>query len=388
MSMRAKRITKAMVLMLLLITSLVFSSKSVQAAEDVLFDNVAGEAAEQIIPHKVTTGDEDDLSKMSEYMIHIPSETRELIVPIVIDYKGVLNFKHGNEHEINTGYTLAFYSDAACTTEVKSMNYKGTANFEKAGTYYIKISIPNYTTISGEYYKILFQCNLTDGRNKTLKNKQWLYSSVLDTSIPMYYKVDISKTGIISLDIAGKYGSYVSLCNSEKKEISSQAYVFSDTSSNYSKVVFAVKKGTYYVKVKASNDAFRIRSTFTAVADASGASKKNAKTIKVGETKKGIVLSEDKTSKNDWFKFTLSKATKIDIELKGNCSSGKIRFELTSTGLSGSITSYITTTDYSKTLEAQTWTTKTIPKGTYYIRLYKDSKETSGNYSVKVKVRK
>lgn len=140
--------------------------------------------------------------------------------------------------------------------------------------------------------------------------------------------------------------------------------------------------------MKTSNDAYRIKSTFTAVSDASGASKKNAKTIKVGETKKGIVLSEDKTSKNDWFKFTLKKSTKIDIDLKGNCSSGKLRFELTSNGIRGTVTDYISSSDYSRNIPLQTWTSKTIPKGTYYIRLYKDSKTTSGNYSVKVKVRK
>lgn len=223
--MSMKKITKAMIFMIVMVASLALNGKLVQAAGD--FDYVdSNEDAESIVPHKVTVGDEDDLSKSSNYIIHVPGVTREITIPVIIDHKGILIFKHGDENESTSGYTLKFYSDIACTNEISS--YGGKVKFKEAGTYYLKVTLPSYTTITEESFKVIFQCKLLDGRGKSLKNKQWLFTAVLDTGAPVY----------------------------------------------------------------------------------------------------------------------------------------------------------------SRNISLQTWTSKTIPKGTYYIRLYKDSKTTSGNYSVKVKVRK
>gem|GEM_PF-4079542 len=61
--------------------------------------------------------------------------------------------------------------------------------------------------------------------------------------------------------------------------------------------------------------------------------------------------------------------------------------ELTSANIGGSVDVNISGTDYKRTTSLETFTSATLPKGTYYIRVYKGDKKASGNYSIKVSKR-
>lgn len=68
-----------------------------------------------------------------------------------------------------------------------------------------------------------------------------------------------------------------------------------------------------------------------------------------------------------------------------------MKYELAGSAISGTVTgtlySYYGETDR-KEIPLQTWTTETIPKGTYYIKIEKENKTTNGNYSIKIVNRK
>ncbi len=376
----SNKIFKTALFMAFMITVFALNKDYAKAAAGEVVDYTTKQTVTEMTPYQITTGDEADLSKYGAYDIFVPTTTGELVVPIRIPSKGLLYSLYGDSNNSTSTFYVDFYSDAACTSEVSYSSYTGFAEFPKEGIYYIKFKTYSSIPVTGDSAYIGFDCQFFDGSNTELKNKTWQCSGLIDSTTPIYYKVEVNKTGFIKVDFLSEYSTYVTLCSSSKKEISDECYI----SSSKPDAAFAVKKGTYYLKVKSNSDLIRVRSSATAVTDASGSSKSKAKALKIGSAKKGLLLPGDKTSKNDWFKFTLTKSTKLNLIVSGNVSSGKIRYELTSANIGGSITGYLYQTDDSDTTSLKTWTTESLPRGTYYIRVYKDDSKTSGNYSIKV----
>ncbi|BCN32342.1 hypothetical protein [Anaeromicropila herbilytica] len=136
---------------------------------------------------------------------------------------------------------------------------------------------------------------------------------------------------------------------------------------------------TYYIIAKSLKD-YRLRYTFTAVLENGSASKKKATTIPKGKTATGLVLSEDSVKKVDWYKVRLSKSRKLSFDVKAkSCDTIKFEFIPASSRiiLFGSTFSLYDS-------ESNTYATKgAMPARTYYIKVYKYSKTTSGYYSIK-----
>lgn len=381
---------------LLLALSLMVSSilGSVNAGAATIYDESDSEVTE-LSTVLITTGSTDDLEKSVTYTLQTTVEDE--VVPIDIPDKGYLDFYVAT----NVSSEVGIYTDESCTEKAGYPVYissyseqlqegvygdTGNAYFSEAGTYYVQFEKP------GVY---LFDSQMINGGNRTLKDNTYTtaygysYDSFNYDSSNIYYKYTPSKSGYISVttDFLSDYGSsYITLCNSSKKEISKETYT--SKNSTYDKVVFAVKKGTtYYLKVKVTSGKYRIKSKVTGITESSGTKKSKAKTLTIGKEKKGVILSEDKTTSSDWYKFTLSKATKLNLTVAGNASSDNIIVELTSANIGGSVDVNISGTDYKRITSLETYTSATLPKGTYYIRVYKKDKKASGNYSIKVSKR-
>lgn len=391
MNGKLKKVLGSILLALsLMITSIL---GPVNAGAATIYDESDSEATE-LSTVLITTGSAEDLEKSVTYTLQTTAENE--VVPIDIPAKGYLDFYVATDVSSEVG----IYTDEDCTEKAGYSVYvsssseqlqeglygkAGYAFFSEAGTYYVKF---------GKTGTYLFSSQMFNGGNRTLKDNTYTtaygntYGSFNYDSGNIYYKYTPSKTGYITVttDFLDDYGwSYITLCNSSKKTISDEAYT--SKNSSYDKVVFAVKKGTtYYLKVKNSSGKYRIKSKVTAVTESSGTKKSNAKTLTIGKERKGILLSEDKTSSSDWYKFTLSKATKLNLIVAGNSSAG-IKVELTSSSIGGSVNVNINGTDFKRTTSLETYTSATLPKGTYYIRVYKTDKKASGNYSIKVSKR-
>lgn len=386
-----KKKLSSIILVFALLVTCIFGSNNVLAAT--IYDQSYAEVTE-LSTVLMTTGDETDLGKTVTYTLQTNMENE--VVPINIPAKGYLDFYVAS----NVSSDVCIFTDAACTVKAGYSAYistysdpiqegvygdEGEAYFQEKGTYYVRFQTP------GTY---VFSSQMFNGANRTLKNNTYTtaYSAAYDTfnydSKNIYYKYKATKTGYITINMEfiGDYGNgTVTLCNSSKKAISSDVYVSSSYNDN---TVFAVKKGsTYYIKVNSSSQVYRIKSKITGVTESSGNRKAKAKTLPIGKVRKGVVLSEDKTSLNDWYKFTLTKATKLNFTVAGNASSGRLRVELTSPNLRGSVSMSISGTGDKQTTELKTTTSSTLPKGTYYIRVYKDDKKASGSYALKVSKR-
>lgn len=312
----------------------------------------------------------------------------EYIVPINIPNKGLLfvGFKKEEADSLNTDVDL--YEDIECQNSIYISSTNNCAKIEEAGTYYFKFSVSDYRETKGEKFIFGIQTCVVSGDNMTLKNKEQVISAFVDYTNPIYYKVSVSNPGTITFNVEGESSSYVTLCNSKKKALTDEV------SSSYTdgEYVYAVGKGTYYIKVKSYAEMITAKSTVKSVKDMGGASKAKATKLTIGaKNKSGLVLATDKSKKADWFKFYNSKNQKVTVNITGIVQSGEVRIEMYYSNGKKFSSSYAILNEYRKDASFSPYvarlgaTSGKLPKGTYYIKIIKDDKVTTGTYSIKVK---
>lgn len=219
-----------------------------------------------------------------------------------------------------------------------------------------------------------------------LSQNKWYTDNSRDTSQTVYHKIKISKPGYIvfngygySAYSSGKYSLGLQMCNSKKKVIQTdKLYLYS---SNNFKNYVAVKKGTYYVRV--DDYQYKLKYTFKAVTDKSGAVRSKAKSVARNKSAQGLAVIGEKGSKTDWYKFTLPTSRKVTFTF-GARANGWIEFEIVSADPNVRFTS-------NKAYQRDTTNTQTtqivLPKGSYYVQVRRmgDNKNTSGFYTLKWK---
>jgi hypothetical protein len=353
-------------------------------AEGTAQDYATGEEVTKLSTVALTTGDDKDFKNYVTYSINVASDPDssnvEVIFPMTISQKGILNCASVYlDSNPTTSYgDFGIYSDAACTNPIDYNTYDYLAVIPKKGTYYFKFSVSDYSDEKPEdgYYFGL-SSNFLSGADRALKDKTWSIAGS-EAKKPIYYKITTTKAGSLTINLESDYSNTITLLNSSKKAISDETTYYSTDS----KASYAVGKGTYYVKVTSNSDLYRIKSTFKAVTDTSGTTKAKAKKLPAGKASKGLVLTSDKAGKVDWYKFTLTKSQTVDITFLGDVSSGVISLELYGSGVSGSVTSSINTVDSDQSFSVFTTGSSKLSKGTYYIKITKKTKNTSGSYTL------
>ncbi|BCJ94375.1 hypothetical protein acsn021_19440 [Anaerocolumna cellulosilytica] len=370
---------------ILLMALLLIPNAKVQA-EGVAEDLNTGEKVEELTTVIIKTGTDKEYEKQQTYSILVTAEEgsnkAEAVFPMTFTQKGILYCAAAylDSNPASTYDDFAIYSDEECTKSISYSSYSNTAIIPSKGTYYLKFTATDYNEekpIDGYYFA--FTSKFIGGADRTLTDKAWTVAGNTDTSKPIYYKVTTTKTGSLTIDIESEFSTRITLLNSKKKAISDEAYVYTSDG----KASFAVPKGTYYLKVSGSSDTYRIKSTFKAITDNSGTTKAKAKKLTAGKAVNGLVTPGEKAGKVDWYKVTLSKSQTVDITFTGSVSSGEIHLEFYGNGISGSITKYISSVDSDKSFSAQTYDSTKLPKGTYYIKVTKKTKNTSGSYTLK-----
>ena len=289
--------------------------------------------------------------------------------------------------------TVTVYSDAQKKTRVGSVTRfygdekdvtEKTIDITKDGAYTVTYELsrsksdPQEISFDVTYFEVL-------NKQQTLKNGKAATGYLSYNLKESLFKVTIEETGYISVNMksANEYASgYVAFLDSKKKEIQKEEYV------NVSKgdtMYYGVKKGTYYIKVRSSMGVYSISYSFHKVKDNGAAKKDKATVLKVGgKESTGIILADSKETTADWFKFTLKESTKIAIKISGN-TNNTIRFEIESDSVKF-LWNNLKITNVRK--EDTGTLTKALPKGTYYIKVYKGTYGTSGNYSIQIQKEK
>lgn len=318
--------------------------------------------------------------------------SRSSVVSITTDCSGLLTiaYQGTNVEDVK----LDLYSDEACTNEIgygtsvspSSQPVYSNDSFEvpKAGTYYLKLS--SYEKIDITYSLAAEMYSADDG---SLKSGVAKYVSLIGYDDENYYKITLSKSGVV--DVLATYAD-----NSESyadvaiyKSESGKKKLIAERDASIDGAEFGLAKGTYYIKLyNGKSDFYSIRYKFTSLTDNSGSSKAKAKALSYGKAKKGLVLAGDKTSKADWYKFYNSKSREITLYFEGQVTGGvTLEFYGSDGDKFGSlyISKYTTNDSGSPYVSSYYSNSGKLPKGTYYIKVTKDSKDVSGYYSIKLK---
>ncbi len=287
--------------------------------------------------------------------------------------------------------TISVYSDAEKKTKVGFMSrYNGdkdatqkTIEIPNDGTYTIVYELsrrtdPQAISFDVTYYEVL-------NKEQVLKQDESVFGYLSSNLKETLYKVTIEETGYISIGIESENAyanAYMSLLDSKKKEIEQQEFV---NVTKKDTMYYGVKKGTYYIKVKSSMGIHSISYSFHKVKDNGATKKAKATVLNVGgKANTGIILADSKETTADWFKFTLKESTKVAIKISGN-TNNTIRFEIES----DSVNFFWNNLKITNNTKENTGTlSNALPKGTYYIKVYKGKSGSSGNYSIQIQKEK
>lgn len=216
----------------------------------------------------------------------------------------------------------------------------------------------------------------------------------------MYYKkINIKKDGIlkvytqtISEDVLwdfllGKkideedWGTSITLCDKNKKEKGEVEFI-----ANKEPAVFAVKRGTYYLKIEGENNWYRMWSKFKAMCCGAKIKKK---AIKVTNKYKSYLLPAFEKASDSviWFKFTVKKPKIMHFYVKfvgiGEIDDTIYKEKKEIGG------GYLQNGDYgdNETSCSPNRGINAIPweKGTYYVKVKKKDIKTHGNVQIKIR---
>ena len=234
-----------------------------------------------------------------------------------------------------------------------------------------------------------------------------------------FIKFKSNVTGYITIKISnnssvvsgGAYG-YITF-NKSKTSALGQTREYFDTSESatrYYTRTYGVKKGsTYYFKVE-SMGGVKVKATVTSLKKGSNTSRGKAKTLKEGKTATGVIIAGDKTV--DWYKIKLTKKQKLKLTYSAKTNgavlsssgtsiyynngikftlcasngkpfvSGSNNYDLANLKVSKDSTSYYIEETRNGIPTGRTFG---IDPGTYYVKVERYNKTSSGYYTLKWK---
>ena len=217
---------------------------------------------------------------------------------------------------------------------------------------------------------------ISSQNNRTFGGNNVIASA--STGAATYQQFKVAKRGVAAIAVykensAGNVSSVTySVQKLSGKTWKTVATGLSGTAKNNYVVTTGLSAGTYRVVANAaSGEILYFINVNQKASDSYGTSKKKAKEIKRKKSKKQVFLSNESTSKTHWYKIKVKKTgmTYIDITGLGNRS----KISVTVTGAARL---------KNKTISKGFRIYGKAKKGTYYIKIKKGSKGTSG-YQVK-----
>lgn len=379
--MRSKnfmKVWKSVFILTLLLVGMAFNTKFVKAADGEIKAVTIKTGKEEVdgsaYAGKLSAVGEDGYNKGS-------------LIKVTTDCSGLLRFHYQGTNTDTVSITV--YSDETYTNEVAYTSFDASTETEisaglsipKAGTYYAYIGAYEEEdidfTIAADIYSS-DDDSLVDGKSKLV--------TLISDKDSNYYKITLKSPGTVKVytTYANEKDCYIDVDIYE--QVSGKMKLVSNQDSLAAGSIAGLAKGTYYIKLSNGSMAYySIKYKFTAVTDKSGAKKTKAASLKVGTATKGLILAKDLTSKEDWYKLTLTKDKSVEVIFTGDVyGSLTLSFYDADNNLVGWLYINTDTTKDSAVPYLVNSKNKKLPKGTYYIKVTKDFSNTSGTYAVKI----
>lgn len=225
---------------------------------------------------------------------------------------------------------------------------------------------------------------------KREKNKDGSYSYTAygecSSGDMIYHKIEVPTSGYLLVTAQGyssngstKYSVYTTLLNSQSKVYQPRANLTVDIDKE-KYAVYGLKKGTYYVCIKTVGEVFGTAAVLKPHANQSGSTKAKATSFASKKWIKGLFAPSDSLTKSEWFKMKVTKngyKMRIDYDVAG-CGTLDMTVYGPGFSSSGSKVSGVNGTSYLLTKNA-------VNKGTYYVRVRKNSAYKMGSAAYRLK---
>ncbi|WP_168354750.1 hypothetical protein [Hominisplanchenecus murintestinalis] len=296
------------------------------------------------------------------------------------------------------GKTQNFSLAVKAGREKKLMLLKDTADWGRDGM--VTVSLYQYDTI-------------TPPRTVLISENQWV--AECHTAGEYFYEVKVPSDGVLEIesgedpnrgadDVLRRRILETTLLNSKRVEVGSPQWSPNDKKQNARQYV---RKGTYYIKMKDASGLIQFRYRFTKMKTAKNTKQSKAQSVKKGKTVKGILAAGEGKKNCRWHKIVIPKKRKVSITVKSlegkddeMCAylykkgqkkviasvtgSGKLEYVKDVKKIIASVTGSGKLEDIKDFKYAYA---KKFPleKGTYYLKIFKNNKKDSIQYSVKWK---
>lgn len=344
----------------------------------------------ELVPNLISNS--EDLETAQKYDITFDDNERVMILPVNIIAKGGL-FVSLFADDMNYGSLIVtLYKDNECKQKYGNSVYlfddKNSSSkdllIENGGTYFMKFELSKKKDSGAITFQMQLDYVSSEDKELTIEETSLQYQTYDSSDIT--YKVVAETSGLLTLtmnsDAETGLSAKLQLLDKDKKALTDEKYSSIKKEEGLKKY-YVVSKGTYFIKVKISCGMYGISYDVNEVKDKSGTSKSKAAVIKMGGSAiKGMCTITDKTTKEDWFKFTLTSDKSIKITLK-HVIDGKLKVDILDS--KGDSLWYGSRTMYEGDKELVLESNGKFSKGTYYIKVYKYDKISSGSYSVQVK---
>lgn len=333
----------------------------------------------------VTIANEADLDKMGVNFGDIAYDSGAVLgagygyaKEVNIPAKGTVIMAAQTFSDSATGVNFGLYEDEQLTRPV-DYGYAARASASPAtkviqvpygGKYYLGVCS---SSVPGIYAALRVSAGYVNGADRTITSGQEVLVGQKNAQTN-YFKFKAKNTGYLQvLSTKDAASNKVTLCNSKKKALSNSLAV------RYAPT-FGVKKGTtYYVKIASnfnSEGAYLFKATNTKITEKSGKKKAKAVNLKKNKTVKGTIIAGN--GQEDWYKFKLTGNKKVKITMKGATNdSMKVQVYKGGKKISGTSGTFRYTN--------KSYTVKSIgkwSKGTYYIKISRGNKKSSGYYTL------
>jgi hypothetical protein len=316
-----------------------------------------------------------------------------VVIPLEIAAQGNVSVTFDYE-ELANDYLLKIYADdsyinllqsSVLNAQDDSLTVNVTAGARE--TLYLMLASTAKEAVDSAY-SFTISATLKEAKtqtvssNKTLQNKTWTKKRIAKVKSKNYYKLTVKKNSYLYLGSNNAFIN-VQLFDSRKKETLSNLIALK--SSNNFQASFALAKGTYYVCVTADyQTTYQLYYQSSRVKNVSGKDFKTAAKMELGEQYLGVLTATSNESDGQFYKFKINKAKKLQIAFYVENSSDKFNLQIYDADKQ-----LLPTNNYqignSSLLYINSWAQ--IPAGTYYMRVTKTTKTSSGCYSLMVRTK-
>lgn len=321
------------------------------------------------------------------------SGNTNVVVPLEVTTQGNVAIKV-DYPSLSVDYIMKVYTDDSYINLIQSSLLSATQNTHtititagSSETLYLYFS-PTAKDINGANYQFTITATLKAAAaqnistNKTLQNKSWTKKKIVKAKSKHYYKLVVKGNRYFYLSSNNSYINVQLLDKKKKKALSS---VIPLKSSNNFQASFSLGKGTYYVAVTADyQTTYQLYYQSSTVKNVSGKGFKTAPKMTMGQQYLGLLKATTSTDTGQYYKFRLTKAKKLQIAFYVENSSSQFQLQLYDAQKNP-----LPTNNYRIGNASLLYINSraATPAGTYYIRVSKVNRTSSGCYSLLVRTR-